>query len=170
MHINLIKNQDVRGKSRGAPSPELYSARRWLCRSSPLFLWSLKYIYYSVIPWSLHYIDTSRSGLTLYMLLSINSNVLWILLIILSLTCGMFGSFNLNCKSRNEKKKKKHSDFHLPSRGWLGEGEMKRRRLMGKRYTLGGRKCPRGPLLIFTPKTYVIYICILLLYNIKTVK
>lgn len=81
----------------------------------------------------------------------------------------MFGSFNLNCKSRNEKKKK-HSDFHLPSRGWLGEGEMKRRRLMGKKYTLGGRKCPRGPLLIFTSKTYVIYICILLLYNIKTVK
>lgn len=103
------------------------------------------------------------------MLLSINSYMLWILLIILSLTCGMFGSFNLNCKSRNEKKRRNIQTSILPSRRWLGDGEIKRR-LMGKRYTLGGENAPGG-LYWFLPLKrfimYVIYLCILFLYNIN---
>lgn len=77
------------------------------------------------------------------MFLLINFNVLWILFIILFFICGMFGLFNLNCKFWNEKKKK-YLDFYLFSKGWLGEGEMKRRRLMGKRYILGGENVLGG--------------------------
>lgn len=99
------------------------------------------------------------------MLLSINSYMLWILLIILSLTCGMFGSFNLHCKSRN---KKKEETFRLPSYPVGGGWAMGRWK--GKRYTLGGENAPGG-LYWFLPLKrfimYVIYLCILFLYNIN---
>lgn len=55
----------------------------------------------------------------------------------------MFGSFNLNCKSRNEKKKK-HSDFHLPSRGWLGEGGDEKKKIDGEKIHTRGEKMPQG--------------------------
>lgn len=68
------------------------------------------------------------------------------------------------------KKRRNIQTSILPSRRWLGDGEMKRRRLMGKRYTLGGENAPGG-LYWFLPLKrfimYVIYLCILFLYNIN---
>lgn len=68
--------------------------------------------------------------------------------------------------------KKEEETFRLPftQQGVAGRGGDEKKKIDGEKIHTRGRKCPRGPLLIFTSKTYVIYICILLLYNIKTVK
>lgn len=67
---------------------------------------------------------------------------------------------------------KKEETFRLPftQQGVAGRGGDEKKRIDGGKIHTRGEKMPQGALLIFTSKTYVIYICILLLYNIKTVK
>lgn len=68
--------------------------------------------------------------------------------------------------------KKEEETFRLPftQQGVAGRGGDEKKKIDGEKIHTRGEKMPQGASTDFTPKTYVIYICILLLYNIKTVK
>lgn len=64
----------------------------------------------------------------------------------------MFGSFNLNCKSRNEKKKKKkHSDFHLTQQEVAGRGGDEKKKIDGEKIHARGEEMPQGASTDFHP-------------------